>query len=290
MKINNISKLTSLIVIFSMTLASCTEEIDMKLNTTSKRLVVDGILTTDTMAQCIKLTSSGDYFDNKPMPGISNALVTINDGDETLTLTESSANKGWYYTSSDFYGKQGHTYTLNIENVDINNDGVMESYSSSSYMNSLVPMDSIDIGYVDQYNLWQVLMYAKEPGETEDYYMFRVTVNDTLITNKYSKQTVTDDQFVNGNIMDGIWIYSLDAKDTIENLMLNDTVMLEMFRVNEHTYDYMAALATETQPKTPLFSGPSANVPGNVSNGALGVFAVCPVSRAKTIVRITKDN
>lgn len=290
MNFNNISKIATIIVIVSMALASCTEEIDMKLNTTSKRLVVDGILTTDTTAQCIKLTTSGDYFDNKPMPAISNALVTINDGDETLTLTESSTNKGWYYTSSDFYGKQGHTYTLNIENVDINNDGVMESYSSSSYMNDLVSIDSIDIGYVDQYNLWQVLMYAKEPGETKDYYLFRVTVNDTLITNKYSKQTVTDDQFVNGNIMDGIWIYSLDANDTIENLMLNDTVMLEMFTINEHTFDYMSALATETQPKTPLFSGPSANIPGNISNGALGIFAVCPVSRSKTIVRITKDN
>lgn len=290
MNFNNISKIATMIVIVSMALASCTEEIDMKLNTTSKRLVVDGILTTDTTAQCIKLTTSGDYFDNKPMPAISNALVTINDGDETLTLTESSTNKGWYYTSSDFYGKQGHTYTLNIENVDINNDGVMESYSSSSYMNNLVSIDSIDIGYVDQYNLWQVLMYAKEPGETEDYYLFRVTVNDTLITNKYSKQTVTDDQFVNGNYMDGIWVYSLDANDTIENLMLNDTVMLEMLTINEHTFDYMSALATETQPKTPLFSGPSANIPGNISNGALGVFAVCPVSRSKTIVRITKDN
>jgi hypothetical protein len=290
MKINNISKIATLIGFVSMTLASCTEEIDMKLNTTSKRLVVDGILTTDTMAQCIKLSTSGDYFDNQPMPGVSGALVTLNDGDETLTLTEISAHKGWYYTPSDLYGKQGHTYTLNIENVDINNDGVMESYSASNYMNYLVPIDSIDIGYVHQYDLWQVLMYAKEPGETEDYYMFRVTVNDTLITNKYSKQTVTDDQFVNGNNMDGVWIYSLDAKDSIENLMLNDTVMLEMFRINEHTYDYMSALATETQPKTPLFSGPSANVPGNISNGALGIFAVCPVSRSKTIVRITKDN
>ena len=40
----------------------------------------------------------------------------------------------------------------------------------------------------------------------------------------------------------------------------------------------------EVQGSNPLFSGPPANVKGNIDNGAIGFFAAYSVSRAYTIV------
>jgi hypothetical protein len=289
-RINQYISAALMCCLLAVSFTACTEDFDIKLNSTYKRLVVDGIITTDTVAQYIKLTQSGDYFDNQPMPAVSNALVTLNDGETTITLTESPQKAGYYYTPDNFYGKQGHTYTLNIDNVDINNDGKKETYSASSYLNPIVPIESVGIGYTKDYKLWQILLYAYEPKDIENYYMFSVSVNDLLITDQYSKLTVTTDEFVNGNYMDGIWVYSLDPENEEgEDLEINDTVTLKMYTVTEETFKYMNALAIETQPKTPLFSGAPANVPGNLSNGALGVFAATSVSRAKTIVRKSKS-
>ncbi len=48
-------------------------------------------------------------------------------------------------------------------------------------------------------------------------------------------------------------------------------------------YNYIIALQTETHISVPLFSGPPANLPGNISNGALGFFRAYSNSYGYTI-------
>jgi hypothetical protein len=45
-----------------------------------------------------------------------------------------------------------------------------------------------------------------------------------------------------------------------------------MSSIDEVFYKYVIALQGETRTSIPLFSGPPANLPGNISNGALGYF------------------
>ena len=58
-------------------LASCTEIIDVELDSTYTRLVVYGEITTDSVHHQVSLTKSSDYFSNKPPPPVSDAVVEL---------------------------------------------------------------------------------------------------------------------------------------------------------------------------------------------------------------------
>jgi len=263
---------------------SCTEEIDLKLSGTEPRLVVESIITSDTMFQYVKLSRSGDFFADEKLPGVPDAKVTLSDGVKVFDLKETEGNNGYYITSNDFYGVPGRTYTLNIENVDINNDGIKESYKAESYMASVTDVDSIRIVYEESLDLWKVLLYAYEPpGFNTNYYMFSLIVNDTLYTDQLTEVTAFDDRFINGEYANGVWVHSFYNDDEDYALSVGDTVTLLMSGITEDFYNYIIALQDETRENIPLFSGPPANLPGNISNGALGYFTAISNSYGTTI-------
>ena len=61
--------------IFSLALGvlmlSCTERIDIELDSTYRRLVVQGAVTSDSVRQRVLLTTTSDYFSNQPSPLVS---------------------------------------------------------------------------------------------------------------------------------------------------------------------------------------------------------------------------
>jgi hypothetical protein len=67
-------------------------------------------------------------------------------------------------------------------------------------------------------------------------------------------------------------------------LKKGDKITLVMNSIDKPFSDYLTALQIETTPKNPLFSGPPANIPSNISNGAIGVFATYSVSIGQAIV------
>jgi len=108
-KINyRLKKMTNvLMILLSFVLLNCSERIDIELDTTYTRLVVEGHITSDTMAHWVRLTKSSDYYgENAPQPA-SNAIVTMNDGIEIISLNESDTLPGYYQTSEDFFGIPG---------------------------------------------------------------------------------------------------------------------------------------------------------------------------------------
>ncbi len=70
-------------------LASCTERInDLQLDNTYTRLTVYGELTDEPGHPWVRLTTTADYFINKPSPTVSGATVYIIDGKDTVYLPE----------------------------------------------------------------------------------------------------------------------------------------------------------------------------------------------------------
>ena len=262
----------------------CTEEIDLKLKGTTPRLVVEGMITTDTMFHYVRLTKSGDFFADKALPPVNGARVTLSDGINLFELKETDAKQGYYITSGDYYGVPGRNYTLFIENVDIDNDGIMETYTAESYMHPVSPVDSIKIVYEEGLDFWKVLLYAYEPSGIEpNYYMFSLKVNDTIYTDQLAEVTVFDDHFIDGEYANGVWVHSFYNDDEDYALNVGDSVTLGMSSITEEFYNYIVALQEETRTSIPLFSGPPANLPGNISNGALGYFTAISNSYGSTI-------
>ena len=122
-------KISLLVIILSISSWSCTEKIDIELDNTYTRLVVWGELTTDTTVHTVRLTRTAGYFFNQPALGVSDAQVTIDDGETTIILTENVQIKGTYETPPDYFGVPGKIYTLDISGVDIDGDGIPDRKS-----------------------------------------------------------------------------------------------------------------------------------------------------------------
>jgi len=280
--INNIK---TLIIIFTLSifLWNCTERIDLELDSTYTRLVVEGFVTNDTTAHWVRLSETSDYFYNETAPAVTGAEVSIDDGEQVHLLMESDTAKGWYFTSPDYYGVSGRTYTLVIQHVDIDKNGEWEEYTAASTMNPVNSIDSIKIEWFDTFfSGYQVRLWAWDSPEP-DWYSFKVRKNGVLLTDTLYELIVQNDDFFNGSYTYGIpsQFLSIDKPDEI--VIVGDTITFEINGITEEYYNYVIEAQSQIYEQTPLFSGPPANIRTNIDNGAIGFFEAYSVNYSSTI-------
>jgi hypothetical protein len=261
-------------------IGACTEEVDIELDSSYARLVVDGQITTDTTTHYVKLTKTMDYFANRPAETVSGAEVRINNH----LLTESQSKPGLYLTEADFCGEVGKKYRLTIRDVDINNDGASEFYHASDSIHSIARADSIDLVYQEfaggQMKMWAIHLYAQDPPE-ENHYLFKVYKNDTLVTDTIDEYVFQEDVTFNGNYVPGVMVQSLDKSKKDERVRHGDVITLEANGISREYYKYIIEVTNESGASNPLFSGPRANVRTNVKGGgnAVGFFRAFSINR-----------
>lgn len=261
----------------------CSERIDIKLDTTDKRVVIYGTINTDTVAHRISLTESADYYNGDSPTPISGAEVYLNDGNQTIVLTESPDNPGNYYTPPDYFAKSGTTYTLTVENVRIENSTSPQSFTATGTMPVLPEgyqhsyIDSIKVSYNSDDDGWDVKCWANEPADQKNFYMFQVYINDNLYDPSLDQLVLSDDKLVNGNTSQGASFYFIAGESMLN---VGDKVTLEFNIISEDYYNFLQEAQTSSELQIPLFSGPPANVRSNFTNGALGYFAAYASIRA----------
>jgi len=263
----------------------CTENItDLHFDSTRPRLVVEGYISTDVKSQVVKLSKMGDALKKDPVQVVSNALITISDGTSTFKLTEDQSNKGTYLTAPNVFGVVGRNYTLNIKNVDINNDKVMEEYTAQSLIKRVNPIDSIHVIYNNSnphFIGWSVNLYTMDPGQGRNYYLIKVLKNNTLLTDSIFKYSIADNYSFEGKYFDGFPVYNLRKERKDEKLTSGDIITLELYGINEDYFSFISSYIADYYPKVPIFSGPSANIPSNIKplDDAVGIFAAYSVVR-----------
>ncbi|RPH28086.1 MAG: DUF4249 domain-containing protein [Bacteroidales bacterium] len=265
-------------------LTSCTEKMDdYPLENSETRCVIVGKITTETIAHKVMITRSAPYFNDKPLEPISGAIVTISDGTDTFSLIESTTELGSYFTNPDVFGIPGRTYTLNISNVNLLGDGVMESYTAMSELKPVTPLDSIDTRYNNRFHFWETIAWAKEPQETEDYYMFRAYIDNVLNSDSLLNYGITEDKFFNGSDIIGKLVYMFPEKDTIK---LGKTIVtIDICGITKDYFLFLTEAQTMARPQNPMFSGPPANIRTNISNGAVGYFSAFSVASCSRKVK-----
>jgi len=273
---------SKVILLLSIAVLSCTERIDVKLDESYTRLVVEGSITTDTLKHKVLLSTTSDYYFNKPPVMVKGAGVTISDGTTTEVLLEESP--GIYSTDSLFAGVAGRTYTLN---VDLETPiGGFKDYKASSTLLPVARLDSISLAFHLSWGpggIWEVKSYLLDPP-TQDYYRILISRNSTLLTDTLYEWYVTDDIFFNGNYTNGAGIGYL-VQDYHDNTVSpGDTITAEVNGIGKDYASFIWDAQSEIWGSNPLFSGPSANIKGNINNGAIGFFAAYSVSRARAIV------
>ncbi|MFB6317662.1 DUF4249 domain-containing protein [Saccharicrinis sp. FJH54] len=272
-----------LYIVFLVVLASCTERIDIQIDKSYARIVVDGSISNDPMAHLIRLTKSADFFDGTEAPDVTGATVFILEGGDTIHLNEKQA--GMYYTPRDFAAKFNTEYELVIQNVDINDDGALEEYRATDEMTYPVPVDSINLmrTYIegpDRYFVG-IMLFTMDPPERNNY-LFKSVINDKPLNESVTDWGLTNDEFFNGNYTNGIVVKYLDQTDSTEILQPGDVFTLEQIQISRDYYDFLQAVNLESFGNIPLFSGPPANIEGNVNNDAIGFFSCLAISRASS--------
>lgn len=283
MMVNKIKNIITLVLI-AIVAHSCTEVIDVQLDQQKyARIVVEAEFSSDTMPHNIKLTKTEDYFSNMPPSPVSGAVVKIYNEDEEYRLTETPPNSGIYLTEQNVFGTVGKEYELNIQLEEA--IGEVAEYSASSTIYPINQLDSISLEFHEEWGeqgFWEVKCFALDPP-TEDYYMFHILRNGILVNDTIDQVLVVDDILYNGNYTNGIGVGFLDQSKADEKLVPGDKVTLRMARITKEYTDFLWQLQQEVSYQTPLFSGPPANVKGNISNGGFGFFGAYSTSYASTV-------
>jgi hypothetical protein len=270
-----------LISFLAVMIISCTERIDITLDDSYIRLVVEGSITTDTLAHKVILTKSTSYYFNQSAPMVTDAIVSISTGDIRYDLKE--VEPGVYCTEPTVYGITGNVYTLNIRLSD--QLGGYSDYTASSTLNPVNTLDSVRLYYHPDWSekgFWEVRSFFQDsPGK--DYYRFIISRNNEIITDTLDEWFVTDDIFLNGNYAYDTPVAFLDQSTGDERLNSGDKLMVEMNGIGKDYAEFLMEAQSELMGSNPLFGGPPANVKGNINNGAIGFFAAYSTSRSFTI-------
>jgi len=257
---------------------SCTERIDIKIDDDFQKLAVEAYVTPNPDAQFVKLTKTSGYFSQEAPEPISEAVVSVNNGNDTYQWNESPENPGFYLPPEEFEVIVENEYNLTIDLKD--EIGGATHYESTAYMPRFEALiDSIRVIWRGEFNSWIIKLYAYEPPGP-DFYMFNALSNGILITDSISRMQVSDDILIDGMYLNGI--YTLFFYE--DELAIGDTVTMITSSITEDHYRFVSEAQTELFPKVPIFSGPPANLRSNISNGAVGYFATFVSDTATNII------
>ncbi len=239
--------------------------------------IIEGIWTNEAFYNEVTLSLARNYFDSVDTQVISDAEVFISvPGSTKLIPFEFNTNTQSYVPArKDEIAEVGVTYQLNVlwdEN----------EYVSSGTLLASPTVDSVTYEYQEERLFrdegYYIKVYGEIPFEDDNYYRIRVIENDTL-KNDRDDYLLFDDTFGLTFFSEGLELnYSFDEGDRIR---------LELFRLNESSYDYLSQLVNLLFNDGGLFSPPPQNPDTNImvvegDSEVLGYFNVSSVL-ARTI-------
>jgi len=248
-------------------LFSCEDVIDLDLNETEPRLVIDAEISITKIDQtanaAVRLTTTAPFFDGQ-VPIVEDAQVIVTDDDGAVFEFE--------YTGKGFYQNTNLTPTLNKEytlEVIYKN----ETYTATETL-ELVP----SLNFVEQKNDGgfsgediELKAFFNDPIDKQNFYFFQVDKPNGAYLDAFS------DEFFNGNEIFGF------ISD--EEIKKSDEITFFLNGVDEKFYNFMFVLLQQsTDQSDGPFQTQPATVRGNIinqtttSNFPLGYFRVSEVS------------
>lgn len=270
-------------------IAGCEKNINLDLDETKPKLVVDASIETNSIPLVV-LSRSLNYFNTLPTDALSNsferdARVVIYNNDDSVILKEYSITNDsgytFYYYTCDLlkpleamYGKQGSSYSLKIQTK----DGAEYSATTTIPLirktcDSLWWQPSPDIE--DTANVVLYGLFNDPPG-LGDYVRYFTSTNQEPFYPGYT--SAFDDRVVDGTTYTFQIPKGFNRNDSLDLnddefgfFQHGDTVVLKFCNIDLPSYDFWRTWEYAYQSNGNPFSSPI-KVLGNISNGALGVF------------------
>ncbi len=261
-------------LLFALLATACVREIDLENvnGPPAGRLVVEGYFSTEAKPHPVRLTRTGPAFvTGAPVP-VPGAAVTISDGERVFALAEHPAGSGLYVTADSVRGVVGKTYTLTITL-----DGL--TYTAADRMEPVAPFSEDDRVLIpDQY-----LFGNPERGFTLEVpvarYGFAAAVQQTVgfVNPQGARDRGVNEQTVfyhfPGVEPDGL----LPATAPPLRFQRSDTLYQRRASMSEAYQRFSRALLIQAEYFGGVLGSVPADLPTNVSGGAVGFFAVSAV-------------
>jgi len=247
-----------LLPILLLILTSCEKVIEIDLNDSNSKYVIEAGIIADSNYASVRITSTKNFDENNTFTPTLNALVTIQDNNGvTDTLTQQSNGE---YLSTRIRGEQNKTYTLTVRIGG-------ETFTSTSTVPVVVPLQSIKLDSISGFggpgrrSQYAVIPEFTDPKGIQNNYRFVFTVN-----NKTSDRILIQ----NDNFNDGLK-NARPLNIGNQQIVKKDTLRIEMQCVDTGNFDYFQSLSQLTG-NGPQASATPVNPVTNIKGGALGYF------------------
>jgi hypothetical protein len=256
---------------------SCQKQTEWQLkNGNYDFIVVDGMLTDEAKSHIIKISRPTPNI-NETSEAVSNATVTLSDGDSIYTLVEQPANSGLYRTKSNFAAKSENAYTLNIL-------AGGKTYSAKTTMATGSYFKTLRYTKNNDDNLYKITWVANAYNPQKPA-MYEILIDWSAVQGY---------EILNAELCKAkLYYYSLPSIDVTQifapelekvSFPAGTIITERKYSLTSEHASFCRALLLETSWKGGLFDSAPANLPTNLSNGAIGFFSVCSVTSVSIIV------
>ena len=273
----------NILIVFIVTgaLYGCDVPIDLDLTQTEEKVIIEGVVTNNPALQYVKISKSLGFYESGISPRITDAVVTVYD-DAGNEFTYSHYNgdhpdsAGYYFPTTPFVGEVGRTYELHVTangKEYVANDklyGVLNIDSLTYELNQEEFDDPEDPG-----RYYTLKMYAKEPQQTNDYYLFKFYRNNELAFDTETDVYFTDDKILGENI-EGVEAPVFYASE--------DVAKVRIYSLSRNAFLFYNDLFNLLNNDGGMFGSPPSNCRNNLSNGALGFFQASAVHEAEILI------
>ncbi len=270
-------KLIFPIIAIAFGLTNCTKVIELDLNDEeNKRLIVDATYTTFPQEHEVKLSLSANYYSTDQPTEVTDASVIISDGISDVVFTH--AGNGVYKSPPNMAAVANREHKLTINYAG-------QEYTATNFCDTVPGIDTVVLeenfveGSTTEIEDYTIRFSTQEKPGFGDFYAWRIYVNGELRTDTITELLSQSDEF----LPDGTYLFEVELTD-IEDVVSGDTVMVSQNAISESTYDAYLAVLFQTEFRGGIFDSPPANIPTNLSEGALGIFSAGGESRNFAIV------
>lgn len=256
--------LSTIGVIGFLTASSCTKVVQIDLNKSNPKYVVEAEITNTDSFQTVHITRTVNFSDLNSYPAVTNAIVVISDNtgnSDTLAQGEPG-----FYKTSKIKGVPGRKYDLLILV-----DG--RQFTANSTMPEPVVIDSLKA--IDQMSFGKEIKSLKvtfmDDVTSDNYYYLMVYRNHQRLKSIY----IDNDQSLNGIAFTRI------LPDMDSTYHSGDKVCVDLRSISKEVYDYYFSLQQTIGQSSATPANPVTNIKGN---DVLGYFSAHTADRRKLIV------
>ena len=250
------------------TIISCVEEepVESFAQPHTKRLVIDGMITSEYKPQLVRLNFSSGYdLANVTPEPASGAQVLISDGASLFVLTETEV--GIYATDS-ISGVPGRSYTVTIEL-----DGAR--YQGSDTMIPILAHEPLTfVEEADHFEFpYRPHLFGFDFPNRYDLVFFKQDSAEVPNGATRSERTLYTHPKLEPN-----GVFQFVATDHLRFSGSDWYVKQRKYSISYEYYEFLRAVFSETDWRGSLLDTTPGNVPSNISNDAVGFFSACDVS------------